>query len=74
MNLREFQRKKSTRNKVAEVGDVVIIHDDKPSRIKWKTGVVEELIVGEDQEVRGVKVRTLKKGGKTTHLRRPIMM
>lgn len=72
MNLKVFQRKKYSRNKVAEVGDVVIIHDDKPSRIKWKTGIVEELIVGEDQEVRGVKVRTLTKNGAVTYLRRPV--
>ena len=74
MSLREFHnlKRKSSRNKTAEVGDVVVIHDDGLSRSKWKTGVVEELIVGEDQEVRGVKVRTLTNKGTITYLKRPV--
>ena len=74
INLRDFHshRRKTSRSKLVEVGDVVVIHDDNLSRSKWKTGVVEELIQGEDGEVRGVKVRTLTNKGATTYLRRPV--
>lgn len=74
MNLREFHnlKRRSSENKTAEVGDVVIIHDDSRSRSKWKTGVVEQLIVGDDKEVRGVKVRTLTNTGKISRLKRPV--
>lgn len=72
-SLREFHnlKRKTSRNKAPQVGDVVLIHDD-CSRSKWKTGVIEQLIVGNDKEVRGVKLRSLTNSGGTSYLQRPI--
>jgi hypothetical protein len=41
-----------------KVGEVVIIKSDERNRGKWKLGVVETVIVGIDNVVRGAKVRT----------------
>ena len=72
-SLREFHnlKRKTSRNNAPQVGDVVLIHDD-CSRSKWKTGIIEQLIVGNDKEVRGVKLRSRTNSGKPSYLQRPI--
>ena len=58
-NLRERHRSKAgNRGAVPAVGDVVIIATDERKRGRWPLGIVEELIVGKDGNVRGAKVRT----------------
>ena len=60
MSLRErhaYQSKKYG-NKILQIGDVVIIKDDKiQPRGTWKKGRVENLIVGRDDVVRGAVLR-----------------
>ena len=41
-----------------KIGDAVIIQDEEKNRNHWKLGIVEELIKGRDEVVRGAKVRT----------------
>ncbi len=52
-------------------GDIVIIHDDNMKRGMWKMGVVEEIVKGRDNQVRGAKVRKAGKG-KPEVVTRPI--
>ena len=54
-------------------GDMVIIKDDDNSpRNRWKKGVINELIVGKDSEVRGAIIRVCDKKNKVHTLKRPI--
>ena len=43
-------------------GDIVLIQEEKTKRNTWKIGIVEDLIRGKDQVIRGAKVRKLVKG------------
>jgi hypothetical protein len=72
VELRECHRRlyKSSSD-VISVGDVVIIHDDSP-RGFWKLGLVERLIEGRDNEVRGAVVRVKSGQGASSFLKRPI--
>ena len=45
-----------------KVGDVVLAEEDNKRRGQWKTGIVEQLIVGQDNEARGATVRLITKG------------
>ena len=45
--------------------------EDNKKRAHWKTAVVERLITGRDEIVRGAEVRTIAKG-KHLHISRPI--
>ena len=58
-NLREFHRPRGETYGVADVqvGDVVTVFEDDVKRNKWKLGVVEGLIRGKDDIVRGAKLR-----------------
>ena len=71
-NLRE-RHKIGKRDQVTElqVGDVVLVRDDKVKRNAWKLGKVEELVVGKDQVVRETKLKVLTKG-KPVWLNRPV--
>ena len=42
--------------------DVVLIHDENTKREMWKTGIIEETIVGKDGQTRGAKIRKIEKG------------
>ena len=42
-------------------GEVVIIKDEERNRNKWKTGIVEELISGQDGVVWAAKLRAGKR-------------
>ena len=59
-------------NKELLVGDVVIIVDDKTKPVHWKKGRIEELIVGRDSIVRGVRLQSTTPTRKTVHISRPI--
>ena len=51
---------------------MVLIDDDEyVPRLKWKRGVVDELIKGKDGKVRGVSLRVFK-DGKISYRKRPI--
>ena len=57
-------------------GDVVLIKENNPtSRLSWKKGVIEKLIIGNDKNVRGVSVRaTYGKSTKTVVPNRPLQL
>ena len=57
--------------KEPKVGDVVIVFDEGAKRNSWKMAVIEELVPGKDNKVRGAHVRVITKG-KAVHLSRPI--
>ena len=73
VGLREMHcqlKRKSHAPRIA-VGDIVIIHDDLP-RAMWKLGIVEELLVGADNERRAAILRVSSRGRTSTHLQRPV--
>jgi len=47
-SLREFNKTCGHNDATIKVGDVVIVHDEKP-RMQWKLALVDELIKGEDE-------------------------
>ena len=52
-------RSKESRTSHIAVGEVVLLQDEQVrNRAFWKLGLIEELITGKDNEVRGVRVRT----------------
>ena len=53
------------------MGDVVLVLKEEKKRGEWRVGVVETLVRGSDNVVRGTKVRVVTKG-KPTHLSRPV--
>ena len=59
--------------KEPKVGDVVIVYEDGVKRNSWKMAVIEDLIQGKDNQVRGAKVRVTTKG-KVVRLNRPVQM
>ena len=71
-DLREYHRSKPGTNlRVIEIGDVVTVHEDNKKRGSWKMAVVEELVKGKDNVVRGAIVRVITKG-KQVRMSRPI--
>ena len=57
--------------KEPKVGDVVIVFEEGAKRNSWKMAVIEELIHGRDNKVRGANVRVVTKG-KALRLSRPL--
>ena len=55
-SLREFNRVSGHNKEVIKVGDVVIVHDEKP-RMQWKLALSEGLIKGGDNLVRAAHIR-----------------
>ena len=53
------------------VGDVVLIHDDKPRGL-WRLGRVEDTIVGLDGQIRGAVLRVPLGDGRYSSMKRPI--
>ena len=71
LGLRETHRlQRLLPNDIAK-GGTVLIQEEKTKRNTWKLGIIEELIRGRDQVVRGAKVRRLVKG-KPEILNRPL--
>ena len=71
-NLREFHECESgKREREVEVGDVVVVYEEERKRGEWKMGVVERLVTGRDNVVRGATVRVVTKG-KPIRLSRPV--
>ncbi len=63
VDLREHHKVSKRKNDPkAKVGDVVLVEEDNKKRGQWKTGVIKEVIVGQDKEVRGATVRLIGKG------------
>ena len=71
INLRETHKMNSHKSVNINPGDVVLVHEDSAKRAQWKIAVVEELIRGKDNEVRGARVRRSGKG-KIELLNRPV--
>ena len=72
-NLREFHKVGVSEKGSALVkpGDVVIVFEQGKKRGEWKTGVVQELIRGDDEVVRGVRVCTMTNGRRQV-INRPV--
>ena len=70
--LREYHKCRSgSKESSLKKGDMVTVFGEGEKRGKWKLAVVEELIVGKDQRIRGAKVRVAGKG-KPIYLKRPL--
>ena len=62
-DLREFHFSKVSKStKSIEIGDVVTVYVENKKRGKWKMAVVESLIKGKDEVVRGANIRFIAKG------------
>ena len=70
--LREYHKSRSGANrKEISVNDIVTVFEDNVKRELWKTAIVEELIEGKNNVVRGAKIRVIIKG-KPIRMSRPI--
>ena len=61
----------SSNRKSPKVGDLVTVYNEGTKRGSWKLAVVERLIAGKDEEVRGASVRVITKG-KQVRMSRPV--
>ena len=59
VDLREQHKIVEGRTPSIQIGDLVLLKEDKVKRQLWKMGMVVRLIVGKDDQVRGAKVRTI---------------
>ena len=74
LELREIHKLRnncSSPNRVINIGDIILVQDEKLPRSKWRTGRAKELIYSKDQAVRGALI-TVSNKDKTRNLRRPI--
>ena len=72
VNLREFHHPKVGREvRQIQAGNVVTVFEENVKRGKWKMAVVENLIRGRDNVVRGANVRVVVKG-KPARISRPV--
>ena len=55
------------KDRVIEVGDVVVVYEEERKRGERKMGVVDSLVTGRDGIIRGANVRAITKG-KPVHL------
>lgn len=71
-DLREYHKGNENRKgSEVKLSDVVLVYDENLKRSCWKLAVVERLIVGKDNVVRGALVRLIVKG-KPRYLSRPV--
>ena len=73
-SLRESSRaSKGSTDNVINVGEVVLLKDDKSARSLWKLAKIEELIPSRDNVIRVAKVRVVNSDkGRSVMLRRPL--
>ena len=72
VNLREFHRAKAGRVvREVQTGDVVTVYEENKKRGEWKMAVVESLIRGKENVVRGANVRVIAKA-KPVRISRPV--
>ena len=78
VGLREYHRNRmkslNAGQEVIQEGDVVSIHDSTLKKGFWRLGLVESLIRGRDQEVRGAEVKVCSKGQKPCVIKRPLQL
>ena len=75
--LRESHRTLLARRKASNVvkdGEVVVIHDENLPRGQWQFGRIQQVIRGSDGQVRGVRIRTQTKTGRSTVLQHPVQL
>ena len=65
--------KKGTDNSPILVGNIVLVHDDKP-RGFWRLAKVSQLLTGKDGLVRGAVVRIMSGKDRVTDLQRPLQL
>lgn len=68
---REFHKLKANHDSQIQVGQLVLLQEDNLKRCQWKTAIIEELVTGQDGEVRGAIVCKSGKG-KPEILSRPL--
>ena len=56
-SLREFHKKSGSKKQSIKIGDMVLIQEEGP-RMKWKLGMIKEIVKGEDSFVSSAKLRT----------------
>lgn len=56
-SLREYHRVTGKNSQQVKIGEIVQIHDD-THRNAWKLGIIDKLLVGEDNRVRSVQLKT----------------
>ena len=72
-DVHQYQNRKTNDNCFIDVGDVVIVMEDKVPRMRWKKAKVENLIRGRDKKVRGAELIVYnEKNEKTGNLKRPL--
>lgn len=71
VDLREQHKIVEGRTSSIKIGDMALLKEDNVKRQLWKMGMVERLIVGKDNQVRGAKVRTISRD-KPQFLFRPL--
>ena len=62
VGLREAHKSGKHKSSNIDKGDVVLVQDENMKRGMWKIAIVEDLIVGKDDVVRGAKVRKAGRG------------
>jgi len=73
LGLREVHKLQQNKGNAIKEGDIVLLQDENnPKRNTWKMAIVEELIKGADNVIRGAKVRKAACKGKTEILSRPL--
>ena len=72
LELREHQRRKKSNSDLhANVGDVVLIKDERLKRSEWRLGRVKRLINSRDFKIRAAEVNVIT-NGKLQTLKRPV--
>ena len=74
MELREVHRQRGKNSRAPRIAkeDVVIIHDEGQPRSMWGLGLVKEVLIDNDGEVRAVVLQVAKQGSEAKHLSRPV--
>ena len=62
-DLREFHQTKVSKDpRPVQIGDVVTVYDESKRHGEWRLAVIESLIKGNDDVVRGANIRVIAKG------------